>query len=128
MGRTRSLIKKAIADFELARRYKDTKESVTASLLYSRATEKVLRAMFITKRHRTPPKSASISYLANKVELPNYISETIVSPGSAGIDGMDEIDEKYPQMYERQSPVQARIRKRDALKRLIDYARATMKT
>lgn len=122
MGKTRELVKRAIADFELARRYRDARESFTASLLYKRAAEKVLRALFIKSMHHEPPKRASIVYMAKKVDLPVYITETLDEQEER----MEEMDDAAAPMYAEERPV-ATMRKRDAVKRLIDYALATMK-
>ncbi|MDE1857351.1 MAG: HEPN domain-containing protein [Candidatus Micrarchaeota archaeon] len=122
MGKTRELVKRAIADFELARRYRDAKESFTASLLYKRATEKVLRALFIKRNHHEPPKRASIVYMAKKVDLPVYITETLDEQEER----MEEMEEAVAPEIEETRPV-ATMRKRDAVKRLIDYAVATVK-
>ena len=123
MGKTRELVKRAIADFELARRYRDAKESFTASLLYRRATEKVLRALFIKRTHHEPPKRASIVYLANKVDLPVYISENL----SEQEEQLDDIEMADAPIAAAEARPAATMRKRDAVKRLIDYAVATVK-
>lgn len=73
------LLKKAQRDFELARRYKDAKELVAASLLYNSAIERVLRAIFMKKTHRSPPEKASIAYLTKRADLPEGMSEELMS-------------------------------------------------
>ncbi|MCL4378984.1 MAG: HEPN domain-containing protein [Candidatus Marsarchaeota archaeon] len=73
------LLKKAQRDFELARRRRDSKELVAASLLYSSAIERVLRALFFKKTHRSPPERVSIAYLTTRTDLPQGIKEELMS-------------------------------------------------
>lgn len=74
-----SLLKKAQRDFELARRYRDAKELVAASLLYNSAIERVLRALFVRKTHKVPPEKASIAYLTRQADIPAGIKEELMS-------------------------------------------------
>ncbi len=74
-----SLLKKAQRDFELARRRRNAKEFVAASLLYNSAIERVLRALFLKKTHRSPPERASIAYLTTMTDLPHGIREELLS-------------------------------------------------
>ena len=66
MRKVRELIAKASQDFELAKMHKQVREYVTATMLYNRAVEKILTALFISRTKREPPKNASIDYLARK--------------------------------------------------------------
>lgn len=79
MKKVRDLIAKASKDFELAKRHKSIKEYVTATVLYNKAVEKVLKALFISKTKRDPPENASIEYLARRTGVPAEISVYITS-------------------------------------------------
>ncbi|MGI0100868.1 MAG: HEPN domain-containing protein [Candidatus Micrarchaeaceae archaeon] len=75
----RELISRASKDIELAKRHRKTKEYMTATILYNNAVEKVLKALFISKKKRSPPANASISYLARQTGVPDEISMYIYS-------------------------------------------------
>jgi HEPN domain-containing protein len=79
MRRARELVAKASQDFELAKMHKQVKEYVTATILYNRAVEKVLKALFISRTKREPPKNASISYLARRTGVPDEVAVYITS-------------------------------------------------
>ncbi|MGD0728793.1 MAG: HEPN domain-containing protein [Candidatus Micrarchaeaceae archaeon] len=74
MGRVRELIAKATKDLELAKRHKRQKEYVTATTLYNSAVEKVLMALFISKKRHEPPANATTEYLARQTGVPEEIS------------------------------------------------------
>ena len=74
-----SLLKKAQKDFELARRYRDAKELVKASLLYNSAIERVLRSLCMRKSSRNLPEEASIAYLTKKADLPESMREELLT-------------------------------------------------
>ncbi len=80
MRRGVDLVKNAMRDFELARKYTDAKEYITASILYRKATEKgaegSLHAATGRGAHRT---NASIEYLAEQTVLPDSIYNDLVS-------------------------------------------------
>lgn len=88
MKRVRELVAKASQDFELAKRHKQVKEYVTATILYNRAVEKVLKALFISSR-KEPPKNASIDYLARRTGVPDEVAVYITSLDENGAVGMD---------------------------------------
>ncbi|HUC39184.1 MAG TPA: HEPN domain-containing protein [Candidatus Acidoferrum sp.] len=123
------LLKKAVRDFELARRYKDAKELVTASLLYNSAIERVLKALVIAKTRKNPPKSASISYLATQARLPAEIHEEIISLEDEASEMMEEEleiekaeeDTRSAKMYNEYNKV---LDKGSVVRRLISYAEA----
>lgn len=74
MRKVRDLIAGAQKDFELAKRHKKIREYVTATLLYTSAVEKVLKALFISRTRKEPPKDASIRYLAIRAGVPEEVS------------------------------------------------------
>lgn len=74
MRKERELVARAARDFELAKRYKQLQEYMTATLLYTKAVEKMLRALFINKKRREPPVNASIRYLAREIGVPDEVS------------------------------------------------------
>lgn len=84
------LLKKAQKDFELAKRYRDAKELVAASLLYNSAIERALKALFVKKKHRNPPEKASIAYLTRQADLPEGMSEELMSLQDEMSDVMEE--------------------------------------
>jgi len=77
--KTRDLIARASKDFELAKRYRQLRDYVTATLLYNTAVEKVLKALYINKAKKQPPANASIDYLAKQTGVPAEISAHINS-------------------------------------------------
>jgi HEPN domain-containing protein len=116
-----SLLKKATRDFELAKKYRDRKELVTASLLYHSAMENALKALVLEQTKRKPPERASVGYLAMKVRLPEEISTDIAFlEDESAVDVMEaegiEVDrrEKYNDVLSKGSIV----------RRLISYAEA----
>lgn len=84
MKKARELVKKAWKDFELAKKHRQIKEYVTATLLYNTAVEKVLTALFINKTRKAPPANASIGYLAMRTGVPMEISTYITSVQEVG--------------------------------------------
>jgi HEPN domain-containing protein len=93
------LLKLAGEDFDLAGKYRNAGELLTASFLYNKAIELALRAMFIGKNSRTPPTAASIKYLAEKTVLPEDIIEGIQSLEEEGAEIQEE--EQEEEMSER---------------------------
>jgi len=102
MGDIRGLVTNALKDMELAKRYRHSREYATATLLYNKAIEKVLRALFISKERREPPIGASAVYIAAKTRMPDEIvtdlkslreeeEEIIESENERDIRGYDEI-------------------------------------
>lgn len=79
MRKVRELMAKAMKDFELAKKHKQTKEYVTATTLYTNAVEKVLKALFISKTKRDPPRNATIHYLARRTGVPTEVSMYMAS-------------------------------------------------
>jgi HEPN domain-containing protein len=75
----RGLLARASKDFEMAKRYRQLRDYVTAMVLYNKAVENVLTALFISKTKKAPPKDASIGYLAKQTGVPEEISAYINS-------------------------------------------------
>ncbi len=122
------LLKEAAKDFELAKKYKDGKELITASLLYNRATEMVLKALFIKKTRRQPPEKASIAYLAMKAKLPDEISSELFTMEQ---DEMSDVMEEELEMERSEgyrvstdSEYNNVLSKGNVVGRLISYAEA----
>ncbi len=125
------LLRKAVKDFELAKKYRDAKEYVTASMLYRNATEKVLKSLVMQKSKREPPKNASIEYLASKANIPESIYGDLVEMPDERSELMEEesllemeFEEKKEESVEAIEYHNA-ISKHDVVKRLIDYAKAS---
>jgi HEPN domain-containing protein len=125
------LLKKAAKDFELARKYSEAKEYITASILYRTATEKVLRALFLKHMKKSPPVNASIEYLAKQTALPESIYEEVISIPDESIELMEEenlleYDEDERTHLAQRSEYHSTLSKREAVKRLLDYAKANV--
>jgi HEPN domain-containing protein len=124
--KSRHLIARASKDFELAKGYMQLRDFVTASLLYNKAVEKVLKALYINRSKKEPPANASIDYLAQRTGVPDEISVYISSIKETDIAGPAELqdingneDENIGVSAERQAFYL------DGLtKRLLDYVNA----
>jgi HEPN domain-containing protein len=127
MRKVRDLITKATKDFELARRYKQLKEYVTASALYTSAVEKVLQALFISRTRRDPPANASIHYLARHTSVPEEVSVYIAAmeENESTADPAD-IYELVEDTSERSAEAKA-FYMEGLVKRLLDYMQAYAK-
>ena len=128
----RGLIARASKDFELAKGRRQLRDYVTATVLYNKAVENVLRALFISKTRRAPPRDASIGYLAKQTGVPDEISVYINSMQEA--DAMakpaDFVDlEEYNDEAMARANAERQAWYMDGLaKRLLDYvyAKATV--
>jgi HEPN domain-containing protein len=127
MKRVRDLMTRATKDFELAKRHKQVKEYVTATLLYTSAVEKVLKALFISKTKREPPADASIHYLARYTGVPEEVSVYIASmdENEATADPA-EISELVESTADRSAESKA-FYMEGLVKRLLDYMYAYAK-
>ena len=128
----RDLVDTASKDFELAKERRSLRDYVTATLLYNKAVEKILRALFISRVKKSPPKNVSIDYLAQRTGLPDEISMYIDSVEKSDelekpvdlteLDGYDEELTSSGAQAERQAFFL------DGLtKRLLDYVNAYQK-
>ncbi len=125
-----SLLKKATQDFELARKYRDAKELVTASLLYNSAIEKVLKALIMAKTRRKPPEKASLEYLATQARLPEEMAIDLSSMDDEMEDIMEEeLEMENLQEYKHSNIDQKEynnvLNKSNIVRRLISYAEAS---
>ena len=98
MKKAKELIARASKDFELAKRHKQVKDYVTATILYTSAVEKVLKALFINRTKKDPPKNASLQYLAMRVGVPDEVSvymssmeESAATADPADFSNMEEV-------------------------------------
>lgn len=131
MRRGVDLVKNAMRDFELARKYTDAKEYITASILYRKATEKVLKALFMRSRKRSPPTNASIEYLAEQTVLPDSIYSDLVSIPDETTELLEEeqlleYDEDERTHRAQTSEYKSTLSKHELVRRLIDYAKANV--
>lgn len=130
------LVRSAGKDFRLAERYQKGREYVTASILYRRAVEKTLRALFIRHEHRGPPENASVAYLVERTKLPNEILndldpvqfsyrtiENEVMDEEALVAGIEE-REMMPTVEMVENGDAASMR--EAVRRLLSYANANI--
>ena len=99
MKRDWNLIKGAKRNFELARRYRSAGNSAVATLLYSKAVQGVLRALYLRRNGRDAPEEASLGYLASRTSIPEEVEDYIVSvmepEESGGELELMEISEPY---------------------------------
>ncbi len=131
MKRGTELIKKAVKDFELARKYGDAKEYITASILYRTATEKVLKALYQYRKNKNPPSNATIEYLAEQTMLPSSIYEDIVAMPDERTEIMEEeslmeYDEVESTRRAVASEYHSTLMKHELVRRLLDYAEANV--
>jgi HEPN domain-containing protein len=129
----RSLIRRAVRDFELARRYGEAREYMTESVLYQKAAEKILRALSM-KRAKRLPKNASIVYLAKKAEIPESIYGDLMEMPDERSEIMEEEDRLSFMDMEKEDDQNKVLEnaersnamtKRGVVKRLMDYAMAS---
>lgn len=124
MKKEGKLIARASKDIALAARHKKGKDYVTATLLYNKAVEEILGALFIRKTKKAPPLNASAEYLARQTGVPEEISIYIKS--------MNESQEMQPvnelidlESYKESSSEMAEEREAFYMgglaKRLLDY-------
>lgn len=128
--RVRVLIQRAAEDLELARRYERLKEYATAAILYNKAIEKALRAMFISKTSREPPRDVSIEYLSGNTVVPADVVNEILSLQEEEMELIDA--EGNPDMEDYTMSISERVRSRvtrlgGISRRLMDYAMAYSK-
>ena len=69
----RGLVSESVKDFRSAKRYREIKEYATAAFLYGKSIEMALRAMFVKRARKQPPRGASLEYLARTAVLPEEI-------------------------------------------------------
>lgn len=130
MRRIKDLVAKAKRDFELARKHKQIKEYATATILYASAIKNVLKALFISRTRKEPPKNASVQYLANHAGVPTEISvymtsmeqERTMAEGPADFYDVDEM----AQGQRRSTEVEA-FYMEGLVKRLLDHMYAYTK-
>jgi HEPN domain-containing protein len=120
MGKINSLIANASRDFEMAKDHKRGRDYMTAIILYNKAVEKVLKALFITKTHREPPANASIGYLASRTGMPAEISVYINTLQEQEPSEMTEFQE-LEQGASNGSPEMRAFFLDGLAKRLLDY-------
>lgn len=127
--RIRELIHRASKDFELAKGMMQIKDYVVATLLYNKAIEKMLKALFISKTKREPPANASIEYLAKATGMPEEVSMYIKSMQESEEINMgpaDFVDLAHPEDIDAGAARRAFYM--DGLaKRLLDYVSAYTK-
>ncbi|MCL5430435.1 MAG: HEPN domain-containing protein [Candidatus Marsarchaeota archaeon] len=125
------LLKRAVRDYELARKYRDAKEYVTASILYRKATEKVLKALFMKSSKKTPPSNATIEYLAERTQLPEDMYNGIVEMPDETTElfedeGLAEYDDVEQTHMAEEKEYSRTMVKHDLVRRLLDYAEANI--
>lgn len=118
------LIKSASRNLELARRYRKEGNLDVASLLYNKAVEATLRALYLRKTGKGAPARASLGYLASRSDIPAEVVGYIESMAEPA-DEMEEIgrmeaEEVYPKSGGR---IETTLLYLDGLsKRLLDCA------
>jgi HEPN domain-containing protein len=125
-----SFIRRAVKDFELARRYSNSREYLTASTLYRMATEKALKALIVRKKNSRLPKNATIEYLAMQANLPENLYDEITNMPDEMTEmleeeGLQEYDDGEHSHLAVRSEYRGALSKRESVRKLLDYARAT---
>lgn len=125
-----AFVKKAVKDFELAHKYRNAKEYITASMLYRRATEKALKALILQKNKSLPTKNATIEYLAMQAKLPESIYEEVTSMPDEMTEMMEEeslseYDEEEHTFRARENEYKGALSKHETVRKLLDYARSS---
>lgn len=125
------MVRGAARDFELARKYRDAREYLTASILYRKATEKVLRALFIAKLKKTPPSGATIGYMAMQARLPDGIYDDLVSMPDereevSEEESLLEYDDEEQTHKAESTEYSSSLTKHELVRRLIEYAKANV--
>lgn len=133
MGDTRFLVARALRDMELAKRYRQRKQYATTTLLYSKAIDRVLRALSISRGMRNPPAGASAVYMAARMRMPDDIVTDLLSLREVDDEtaGEDEVGVRYERL-ERNMKAERKLLQMDELAtRIMDmigsltgYARA----
>lgn len=124
MGKDGKLIEKANRDFELAKGYSSRGDVEVATLLYNKAVERVLRALYMRRRGRTPPRGATISYIARNAKIPVEVSDYIGSVLEPDGREMEEgIIDGYDELPRRSVRAQSHLYLEGLTKRLLDCAR-----
>ena len=127
--RIRGLIARASKDIELAKGYMQLKEYVTAALLYNKAVEKVMQALFISKTRKKPPANASLEYLAKRTGMPDEVSVYITSlkEGTTESEPAEFTDFEYGNVETRKSAETEAFYLDGLTRRLLDYVIAYVK-
>ncbi len=73
MDSFRGLVSESVRNFRSAKRYRELREYVTAAFLYGKSIEMALRALFVKRVRRQPPREASLEYLARGAVLPEVV-------------------------------------------------------
>ncbi len=131
MKKGAEFLKRAARDFELARKYKDAREYITASILYRKATEKVLKALFMKHRKQEAPKGASIEFLATHARLPDEMQYELVDmPTESAEMDMEESLQEYDDAEQTDrvgaTEYESTLSKHEVVRRLLDYAKANI--
>lgn len=79
MKRGFGLVKKARENLELARKNRGDGNAAVAALLYAKAVDGIMRAIYLDKTGRSAPLNASVEFLASKTALPIDAEEYISS-------------------------------------------------
>jgi HEPN domain-containing protein len=77
MGSYKDAVGAAHKNFELAKRYKGSGNKEAAMLLYRKAVELAIKALYLKETGKSPPKGASATYIARRTEMPLEVSEYI---------------------------------------------------
>ncbi len=97
----RGLVARALRDMELAKRYRQRKEYAATTLLYNKAIERVLKALFISKKRKNPPLGASAVFLASNIKMPEEIMSGLAALQEADDEVLWSGNEAAIMTYER---------------------------
>jgi hypothetical protein len=128
--RVRALVAHAMRDLELGERYEHMRDDAVASVLYQKARERVLKALFMVRMKRNPPANVSLRYLEGRIRMPADISAELSDVEVAEEDAYDAgtFEQDTYQNSRLYAMAKNRVASRyRATKRLIYYAMASMK-
>ena len=77
MGSYKNVVDEACRNFELAKQYRGTGNAEASMLLYNKAVELAIKALYVKRTGRSPPKGASVTYMARRTELPVEVSDYV---------------------------------------------------
>ncbi|MCL5433578.1 MAG: hypothetical protein M1538_01190 [Candidatus Marsarchaeota archaeon] len=125
----KKLIVKAIHDFELANKYKYAKNYIIASVLYRKATEKILNALSTKKKTQINAtyKIDDIEYLVVNAKIPSELSSELIEISdekeeTLREEQLEEYDENEKTHLAKKEECESAIEMYEITKRLIDYA------
>jgi HEPN domain-containing protein len=125
LGDIRGLVTDALKDMDLAKRRMHSREYATATLLYGKAIEKVLTALYMSRERRDPPAGASAAYMAKKAGMPEEVVTDLLSLQEEEEEIIESENEREIRGYEeivRSARAERKVLQMDEIAtKLVDY-------